>query len=131
MEFQYEKITPTTIRPIIPIYLHFKGNLYGYKALIDSGADNNIFHADIGRVLGLKIETGKLYKFGGIKSAPLVNGYVHKVELEVGKDKYLCDVVFSDHISDNGFGILGQVGFFDRYRVEFNYKKEIVRLTKS
>ena len=130
MDFQYEKVTPTIIRPIIPIYLHAKGNLYGYKVLIDSGADNNIFHADIGRVLGLKIEDGKLYRFGGIKSAPLVNGYIHKVELEVKEDKYSCEVVFSDHISDNGFGVLGQIGFFDRYNVEFSYQKEIIKITR-
>ena len=36
-------------RPIIPVTLRFNKIEFSYLALIDSGADFNIFHADIAR----------------------------------------------------------------------------------
>ena len=38
-------------RPIIPVTLKLNNVEFNYLALIDSGADFNIFHADIAKVL--------------------------------------------------------------------------------
>jgi hypothetical protein len=130
MNFNYKKIALGVIRPVIPVYLHANNNLFGYEALIDSGADFNIFHAEIGRYLGLEIESGRPVKFGGIKGTTPALGYFHKVDLELGESKYKCEVAFSDQIANYGYGVLGQVGFFDHFRIEFNFKEELIKTTK-
>ena len=53
-------------RPVIPIQLVKGGNKIGYLAIIDSGADFCVFHASIGEIIGLAIESGKLQDFSGV-----------------------------------------------------------------
>ena len=48
MIFDYEEITPEVKRPIIPILIKSETKFIIYRALIDSGADYCIFHAEIG-----------------------------------------------------------------------------------
>ena len=56
MQFLYKKFKladgTELFKPIIPIGLLFNGKLIRYEALIDSGADFNIFNAEIGELLG-------------------------------------------------------------------------------
>ncbi|MDP2649732.1 MAG: hypothetical protein Q8P10_02715, partial [bacterium] len=40
-------------------------------------------------------------------------------------------VVFSNDISDNGYGILGQQGFFNKYKIEFDYIARKINLTSQ
>lgn len=42
-------------------------NIVSYAALIDSGADICIFHAEVGKYLGLDIDSGKREEFGGVQ----------------------------------------------------------------
>jgi hypothetical protein len=48
------------------VILEYGKRKVGYWALIDSGADYSIFHADIGEILELDIRSGKKETFGGI-----------------------------------------------------------------
>jgi hypothetical protein len=59
MKFPYYKIKEGVIRPIIEIELFCNDKKLRYFALIDSGADMNIFHAEIAVALGIDIEKGK------------------------------------------------------------------------
>ena len=52
--------------PLIPIGIEYKGNTTGYEALVDSGADWNVFPAVLGEVIGIDVPTGKKQEFGGI-----------------------------------------------------------------
>ena len=56
-KFSYAK-SGILYRPIIPITLKFNKVEFQYLALIDSGADFNIFHADIAKIL--KIDLSKM-----------------------------------------------------------------------
>jgi hypothetical protein len=58
-------------RPIIPVILMKGKKLVGYEALIDSGADHNVFHADLARILGIKITSGKGRKIFGISGVSI------------------------------------------------------------
>jgi len=132
MQFPYKKFKLTDgtelLKPIIPIGLLFNGKLIRYEALIDSGADFNIFNAEIGELLGIDISSGKKVKFSGIAGEPF-EVYLHNVTLEIGGWHYKITTGFSYEISPYGFGILGQRGFFDLFRVKFIFSKGIIEIT--
>ncbi len=116
-------------RPLIPIMLRFNKTDVGTLALIDSGADFNIFHADLAKPLGLDLSKLKEIEFGGIKKQNgQCKGYLAVIEIGVGGNFYNCAVLFSKDISDNGYGILGQIGFFDQFRVTLDYKTDQIYL---
>lgn len=114
-------------RPIIKITLKFNKIEFSYLALIDSGADFNIFHADIAKIL--KIDLFKLknpVNFSGIKGGGV--GYFTSVDVGVENNFINTPVVFSKDISDNGYGILGQQGFFNSYKINFDYSSREIEL---
>jgi hypothetical protein len=128
MQFSYKKFKlvdgTELIKPIIPIGLLFNGKLIRYEALIDSGADFNIFDAEVGELLGIDIRSGKEVKFSGIVGEPF-EVYLHNITIEIGGWQYKITAGFSYKISPYGFGILGQRGFFDLFRVRFYFLKEL------
>ena len=134
MDFPYKEVKKGIFRPVIPVYLHSNKESFGYEAMLDSGADYNIFHGDIGRALNLEIEKGEETAFGGITSEEGSEsvGYIHKVELEVIKgERFDSFAIFSDKIADlEGYGVLGQLGFFNNYTVKFMYKDKKVRVSR-
>lgn len=96
-------------------------------ALIDSGADYCIFHAEIGEQIGLQINSGKSLAFSGISSAEQT-AYFHNIKLEVGGHQFDCYAGFSRDMQNLPYGILGQMGFFNIFKVSFDYKKEKIGL---
>ena len=54
-------------RPLIPIILEYKNKQIPVLSLVDSGADFNVFHADIAPLLGIDITKLSKMNFGGIK----------------------------------------------------------------
>jgi len=116
------------LKPIIPIGLLFNGKSVKYETLIDSGADFNIFNAEIGELLGIDIRSGKKVKFSGIAGEPF-EVFLHNLTLEIGGWQYKIVAGFSYEISPYGFGILGQKGFFDLFRIKFIFSKGIVEIT--
>jgi len=50
-------------RPIIPVTIIYRKKLIVFQALIDSGADYNIFHGDIAAYLGINLTKGFFDKF--------------------------------------------------------------------
>lgn len=137
MKFEYQKIgvKPSEafparkfiLRPVIPVILEYGGKKVGYKALIDSGADYNIFHAAIGEILGLDIKSGKRETFGGISGEKLA-AYFHFVNVEVGSWQYKLYCGFSYDIPLFGYGVLGQKGFFDKFIVKFDLSRAEIEL---
>ena len=53
MKFSYKQINDETYRPIIPIKLTRKNESVNYEVLVDSGADLNIFDAEMAEVIGI------------------------------------------------------------------------------
>jgi predicted aspartyl protease len=49
--------------------------------LVDSGADDCLFHSSIGRRLGIDVETGEYKKFDGI--ADSIDAYMHTIEIQI------------------------------------------------
>lgn len=138
MKFSYQKYPadPNTafperkraLRPVIPIGIVGKDkNTYHYEALIDSGADHNIFHAEIGELIGLNVKQGKPLNFWGV-TGEKQKAYFHSIEIEVGghRHKVYCGFVYD--FKNLAYGILGQDDFFKLYAVEFDLNKERLEL---
>lgn len=140
MKFPYTKYkdnlvsgqSVTILRPVIPIGLRYKGKVFQrYSVMIDSGADDCIFHAEIGEALGIDMQAGLEKSYSGIGFGEL-KGRRHTVDVEVGGHWVACEVSFCygmvrDHPEfpekKQGlrYGILGQNGFFDKFKVLFDY----------
>lgn len=139
MKFKYRKIElPKSdafperhfaLRPIIPIFFRIpkSGRKIGYEALVDSGADYNIFPAQVAEIMGLDITRGRLDIFAGVGGGKY-RAYFHPVKMCIGEWEYDTDCAFSYDVAPWGYGVLGQRGFFDRAAVRFNYQKEEIEI---
>lgn len=115
-------------RPLIPITIQYKKIKINYLALLDSGADFNIFHADLADILGIDLAKLGTTPFGGIQKGVEGKGYYSSFKLGVETFTFDAPVVFSEDISPNGYGILGQQGFFDKFKVTFEHSKRLIWL---
>ena len=132
MKFRYHKLlldrrSPlfghSILKPVIPLKISVNGKELEYAALIDSGADFCIFDAEIGEYLGLKIREGTRINFGGIQEIGGADAFLHEINLNIGGQNYKTIIGFSYDVAKHGFGILGQKGFFDIFKVSFYYLK--------
>ncbi len=102
-----------------------------YAALIDSGADFCIFAVELAEYLGIDVRSGRKEFFGGVQNVSPSAGYLHEVTLNVGGWDFKTTVGFSYDIAKDGYGILGQKGFFDIFSVKFDYQKEEIELKQK
>lgn len=140
MKFDYKKVPivprspylgTSVLRPIIPIIITYKGISLKYDALIDSGADICILHAEIGEYLGINIKSGLKYEFGGIQALGNAVAHMHEVTINIGGYDIQTTIGFSYDIAKWGYGILGQKGFFNLFKVQFDYRKEEIELKEK
>jgi hypothetical protein len=136
MDFPYstlqKKNDPNTIihRPLLDIRLSVGNKFQDVAALVDSGADRCLFHADIGRILGLDIEAGTPYEFEGVVSGAVQIGYIHRIHLVVKRLSGIdLNVIFAD-CPQVGTGVLGQEGFFQQYRIGFDLNKGVFNISE-
>jgi len=129
LTFDYKKIPNGLIRPIIRAEISLARGQDGVpcEVLVDSGADHNIFKAEIGELLGLDVKSGDLYEFQGINGKKS-KGYIHRVWICV-KGTWFQDIsVFSDEVPKGTHQVVGQVGFFNHFKVNFDYRKKAIIL---
>lgn len=133
MKFRYQQFRSETgeliYRPVIDISVASnEGKTQDYFVLVDSGADNCIFDAEIGELIGLKVKSGKVKKIFGV-SGKSIDVYFHDIFISVGGHEFPLKCGFSSEIANNGYGVLGQVGFFDQFKkVIFDYSRKVVEL---
>ena len=126
MQFNYteleNKLEPDkpNFRPYLPVTLvGNNGKSKNTFALIDSGADVSLAHADIGRLLDIDIETGRLWNYRGAVDKKQGTAYIHQLHLIIQNHSSIdIDVAFTDEVAD-GTLLLGQRDFFRRYEVHF------------
>jgi hypothetical protein len=129
MKFPYTKLPNRIKRPIIRIAVEHKGKEIPYFGLIDSGADMNLFHAEIADLLGLDLKAGEKQFVGGIVDGERREYYVHHVTLKIGGWRHEnVRVAFMPSLSKTGHGLLGQYGFFNLYSVKFDLPKGEIEL---
>jgi len=122
MKFPYVKFQ-IFYKPVLPVVFKFGNKSFPYQALIDTGADMAIIHAEIAEQLGLNLEKGDEYPFGGICGTG--RGYIHKIDLEIGGHIFKdVPIIFTRDINPYGFGILGHEGFFNQVKLVFELRKK-------
>ncbi len=104
---------------LFPAKLSYKNSAVNVPALIDSGADFNVFPLSIAKDFGLNLNMDKPVEFRGIGEKSLkLTRYLAVLNLMIfNKDEsinFSAPVVFTNDIPSNGFSLLGETGFFDR-----------------
>ena len=126
LKFQYKKYTAPyapggffyTATILVNIALPAKNSPRSkrFEAIIDSGASQCIFHANIGRAIGLEIEKGQLVSTNGIAGPTDI--FLHDVSLYVPGGIVSTRVGFSDALPLAG--LLGMTGFFENFKITFD-----------
>ena len=112
--------TEPILRPYIGVRLIRGSTHKDLVALIDSGADLSLAHADIGRLLGIDIHTGRAWAYAGSVDSQIGRAYIHRLQLMIiGFTSLDIDVAFSDQVAP-GTLLLGQRHFFEAYQILFD-----------
>lgn len=99
------------------------------NCLIDSGSDRNLFPAQWGEMVGIKINKGRLRKIGGIGKSEPIEAYTHSVVLIIGTYKFQAEADFS---YAQAIPLVGREGFFDHFaEVRFCQKDKVTELVVS
>jgi hypothetical protein len=87
-----------------------------FDAIIDSGASQCIFHASIGRAIGLEIEKGEAVSTNSIQGPTKI--YLHDISLYAPGGIVPARAGFSDVLPIAG--LLGMSGFFEYFKITFD-----------
>jgi hypothetical protein len=120
MKFKYVNYGKVS-RPVIPIKVKNKNFEIGYHVLVDSGADICLFHAEIAEAVGIDVVKGKKNEVFGVGGKASIY-YLHKVKIEIGGWEYEIEAGFLPSIGGRNipYGIVGQKGFFEYFKVMFD-----------
>jgi len=114
-----------TLTPYLALNLVNGPRSFSCYGLVDSGADDCIFPASFGEQLGLELQSGRQYSFGGVGSESQ-EAYFFEIEMEVvGVGRCTISAGFSRSLDRRGHALLGQNGFFEQFSVRFDHKKAI------
>lgn len=96
--------------PVVPIRISYAHRLgRAFHALVDSGAERNLFPAELGEVLGMKIKKGMSVDILGIGGVE-IKGFRHKIRLYLGT---LSLDTEADLSYEQQVPLLGRTGFFN------------------
>jgi len=116
-------------RPFVNIVLNYKhGKMLGPMwALIDSGADYNLFPAEITPTLGINFKKGAPKTNEGI-GGKRVKTYRHRgIKIFIEGYSFETSIDFGEEIS---VPLLGQQGFFDKFKqITFKRPQEEIIIT--
>jgi hypothetical protein len=87
------------------------------EALIDSGSTRCLFHADIGRFLGLEIAAGAKEETLGISGVDTI--YLHNIVLYIPGGAVMIEAGFKENLPLAG--LLGMQGFFEHFVITFDH----------
>jgi hypothetical protein len=129
VKFNYIRYSEKILRPIIPIAVHHDAAVADYTVLIDSGADLSVFAYELGEYLGIDVPSGVAGTFVGVAGQP-EKFYIHPIKLEVGSRAITVEAGFAKSMDQKPYGIVGQQGFFDQFRVAFDLQAEVIELQR-
>lgn len=127
MKFKYKNFGSGILRPIIPVHFAVGSNERQIAVLVDSGADKTLLHAEIGELLGLKVESGERGDVAGITGLSKPT-FLHNVDIIVGGHRFSTTATFTHGLGPNVPAIVGQQGFFNLFTVKFDLIKEEVEI---
>jgi predicted aspartyl protease len=96
------------LRPVIEIGIKYRRRSLRYDVLVDSGADINVFNAELAEALGIDLATGASAEVTGATGQVEIVS-IHTITLTVGDRSYKTPVAFL--ASTSPYGLVGQRGF--------------------
>lgn len=131
-KYPYFIPAPRVYKPWIPVLVGYKKThkvtTAKITALIDSGADVCFCLKDIGVWLGISFKGKKQVVFKTANKSPLET-VKEVVTLYVTGVQYNCPFYFSDQLPHETPIILGQLGFFDHFKITFDVKNKEIEIT--
>lgn len=124
------KIIGQIYYPVIPIKLGYKHHIFKYliNSLVDSGSDRNLFPAEIGENLGIKIKNEFCQEIGGIGGIKII-AFAHEVKIYLGS--FVIDT-FVDFAYEQKVPLLGRNGFFNYFKtVTFKEKSNVLEIVTN
>lgn len=122
--FDYRKVPSYSVprkrwikRPMLQVSLINGTKQQQVVCLVDSGADECLFHASIANGLGIDLKTGERREYGGI--AGTVEAYIHLIEIQIQGFEERLKVAAAFTESEGVHAILGQAGFFEYFKICF------------
>ena len=112
--------------PLLTVNVQTGFRMVDVNALVDSGAEHNVFSIDIARRLQLDVKSGQPVTLNTI--AGETTGYLMPVNFELGRQQWRAPVIFTD--SAGHPGILGQQGFFKYFTVTFKYRDRVMNIRR-
>lgn len=112
-------------KPFLPVRLQVGDSHVDTWALIDSGADQSLFHEDWARAFGLDLQRPSDHSTVGIGGESPV--WFFDMQLWVLGKSVQGPVGFSPGVP-RAFGLLGRADFFSTFSVGFDHKHEQVLL---
>lgn len=89
-----------------------------FEAMVDSGSPTCLFHASIGRAIGMKLDSGKEGPLGGVIGGAMGRVYYHPIKRCLASHMISVTAGFAEGLSVSA--ILGRAGLFDHYTIKFD-----------
>jgi hypothetical protein len=133
MRFEFHKVPPVDPqtswidKPLVGVDIFYGKNNISMLMLVDSGADDCIFHTAIANKLGIDLSNAKNVNVGGVAGSKV--GKLAQVEycLQVmPSEKIKGNVIFLDNLPVPG--LLGIRGFFEFFRIKFEVDRGIFEI---
>ncbi|MBA3243344.1 MAG: aspartyl protease family protein [Acidobacteria bacterium] len=123
MKYKYKKYEDDTdpsgytLVPEIRVRLFYREADTDVRCVLDSGADDCLFHSSVAKSLGIDLTSGRPKAFFGV-GGEMLQAYMHPIELRLNGFNERIQVVagFSEFTK---MSVLGQRGVFDNYEVTF------------
>jgi hypothetical protein len=121
MTLEYTVLDGTFERPYAEIRVGHDGRSRRYMVLVDSGADINVFSAELAAILGIDLKGGEPLTIRGA-TGQSETFYVHPITVSIGDVTFTTTAAFADVPNLELAGLAGQRGFFDRFDVSFKFR---------
>jgi len=112
------------LAPLITIGVEIGAVWYPVEVYVDSGSAYTVLRAQIADGVGFDYRTGnRVYLQVGDGS--FIPVYLHQLEVQVGTDRFLAQVGFSEKLGV-GFNLLGRAGIFERFKICFQESQRVL-----
>jgi len=136
MKFQYTKqIDPDRLNvpmrkvPLVEMGISKNGQSLGSVfGLLDSGADYCLFNSQYASALDIDLSSCLKIGFTGIEGFQKIPAHMAEIEIET---KYLNKITITVGFIDSPSVdiLLGQIGYFDNYRIKFERDHNVFEIT--
>jgi len=128
-KYPYFILSDKVYKPWIPIRLKFKHKVTTAPiiALVDSGADVCLCSMDIGMWLGINFKKKTPFPIKGVNGQSM-DTFKESCSIYLDNHSIQSPIYFSNSLPKITPIILGQLGFFDHFKVTFDLKNKEIEI---